>query len=171
MHYYFCFNDGKKGSKWLAQDPFKCDARFQTQVCVVSKAVSSAAVLCHCPVPDSPSVSRVIDNEMNSDESLTAGSRPEVIDKFVISKWGRSLQNSVRILLHKTPSSQGAMQKARALHCSQSRVWCLDLPARLFTVGPSLLQGCFSRGSPENSDLKRLSPGLVCLTHCVLSHW
>lgn len=50
-------------------------------------------------------------------------------------------------------------------------VWCLDLPSHPFTLEPCLLAGWFSRGSLENSDFKSLSPGLHCLTHCVVSHW
>lgn len=54
---------------------------------------------------------------------------------------------------------------------SSGGVWCLDLPSHPFTLGLSCLQGWFSRGSPENSNFKSLSPGLLCLTHCVVSHW
>lgn len=111
------------------------------------------------------------DNEMNSDESWKAGSRPEVIDEFVISKWGQGLQNNIRIYCTKSQALREPCKKPRRIIVLWCGVWCLDLPSHPFTLEPCLLTGWFFKGNLENSGFKSLSQGLLCLTHCVVSHW
>lgn len=95
---------------------------------------------------------------MSSDESRRADSRPEVIDEFVISKWGQALQNSIRIYCTKPQALSEPCRKPMRVTVLWCRVWCLDLPSHPFTLEPCLLQGWISRGSPENSNFKSLSP-------------